>query len=391
MCGAMARFLAVPPAADALGMTVRGARIALPVPRSALPAIPRSALPVIPRRSATRNLSQPAALLLEVVVALAVLVAAMGLLGAQLAGGLNMTAYSEEQLRASLLADRIVALVQLDPDMQRQLAEQDDFEDRFGDEYPGYFWHILTAPLDRDKPDDMKLVTVEVLYQPDKELQDSTSGINSALVLRHLAFFKGKPGTINLVEQAGLSDEAAEELRQAIPIPGFDPSAIDVQQLMAMLTPDQINQLLPMLMPLLQQIAGGNLSDLAGLAEQISGALGPDAMGGMSAEDLTNMIQQAVGGAAPGAVPGRGGTPGPASPGSPGTGGRTPPASPPAGGSGQRGTTPPKPPTTPPAGGGAGSGNGINIGQGSGPNGEYTLEDLMRLRDAYEQQQGGKK
>ena len=42
-----------------------------------------------------RVLRLRAALLLEVVIALAVLVTAMGLLAAQLAGGLNMTTYSQ--------------------------------------------------------------------------------------------------------------------------------------------------------------------------------------------------------------------------------------------------------------------------------------------------------
>jgi hypothetical protein len=322
------------------------------------------------------------------VVALAVLVAAMGLLGAQLAGGLNMAAYSEEQLRASLLADRLLAMAQLDPNMQVLLSQSDDFEDKFGDDAPGYFWHVLTEPLDQDKPDDMKVVTLEVLYQPDKELQDSASGINTATVLRRLAFFKGKPGTLNLVEQAGLSEEAAEELRQAIPIPGFDPSQVDLQQLMSLLTPDQINQILPMLVPLLQQIGAGNFSDLGGLAQQVSGALGQNLPGGMSADQLTNMIQQAVGGAGSSAGASGGGSasqtpssPGRTPSGTPGTTGRTS-QTPSAGG--QRSPTPP-------ATGGGSAGGGINIGPGSGPNGEYTLEDLMRLRDAYEQQQGGKK
>jgi len=116
-----------------------------------------------------------AALLLEVVVALAVLVAAIGLLGAQLVGGMNMTFYSEEQLRASLLADRVLALVEMDPDMQRRLAEEDDFEDLFGKEYPGYYWHIHTEPLERDKPDELKVVTIQVLYQADKGLQASAA------------------------------------------------------------------------------------------------------------------------------------------------------------------------------------------------------------------------
>jgi hypothetical protein len=322
-----------------------------------------------------------AALLLEVVVALAVLVAAIGLLGAQLVGSLNTIFYSEEQLRASLLADRVLALVQMDPDMQRRLAEEDDFEDLFGKEYPGYYWHIHTEPLERDKPDELKVVTIQVFYQPDKQLHEDLAGINTATMLRQLALFKGKPGTINLMEQAGLSEEQAEELRQAIPIAGFDPAAIDLQQLMATLTNDQIMQLIPMLMPLLQQIASGQLpADLQGLAEQISGTLGPDALGGLSAEDLANTIQQAVGSGGRPAGAGGASSPGPAGR-SPTTPGRTPGA-----GGRNPATPPPNPPASPPASGGP-----VNIGSGSGPNGEYTLEDLMRLRDEYERQQGGRK
>ncbi len=324
---------------------------------------------------------RPAALLLEVVVALAVLVAAMGLLGAQLAGALNMTSYSEEQLRAALLADRILALVQLDPELQRLVAEDDLVEDLFGEEYPGYFWRVTTEPLERDRPDELKLVTIQVLYQPVRELQESRSGISTATVLRQLAFFKGKPSTINLVEQAGLTEEQAEELRQAIPIPGFDPTAIDLQQLMAMLTSDQIMQLLPMLMPLLQQIAGGSLpAELAGLAEQFGSPLGPEGTGGASSGDLAGEIGEAVRGAqgprgagirpppTPGRMPAAGGQ----------TPGRAPAPAPVAGGPGR---TPA--PSPPPAGG------GVNIGRGSGPNGEYTIEDLMRMRDEYERLQGG--
>jgi hypothetical protein len=317
-----------------------------------------------------------AAVLLEVVIALAVLVTAMGLLGAQLASGLNTTFHAEEQLRASLLADRIVGLVQLDPDMQRRLTEEDEFEDKFGDDVPGYYWRIKTEPVDREHPDELKVVTIQVLYQPDKELQDSTGGIGSATLLRQLGLLKAKPGTINLVEQAGLNEEQAEELRQAIPIPGFDPSAIDLQQLMGMLTTDQITQLLPMLMPLLQQISSGNVpADLANLAQQLGGGLNLDQLGGTSPEDLANMIQQAVGSGGK-----SGGTAGqPAAGGAaPGRGTKTPPAGGTAGGA--------PPPAQQPAAGG-----GVNIGQGSGPNGEYTIEDLMRLRDEYERQQGGGK
>jgi hypothetical protein len=324
-----------------------------------------------------------AALLLEVVVALAVLVAAIGLLGAQLAGGLDMTLHAEEELRATLLADRIVALVQMDPELQRRMAESEDLEDEFGKELPGYYWRLHIEPVDREHPDELKLVVIEVLYQSDPQLQESTAGISSATVLRRLALFKGKAGTLNLVEQAGLTDEQAEELRQSIPIPGFDPTSVDLQQLMSMFTTDEIMQLLPMLGPLLQQIAGGNVStDLAGLAGQFGEQLATGSLQGMSTEDLAGAIRQAVqsgtptgGMRSPAPAPPRSPAGAPASP----TGGRTPPRNPaPTGGN--RGTTPP-----------GGQSGGMNIGPGSGPGGEYTLEDLMRLRDAYERSQGGGK
>jgi hypothetical protein len=311
-----------------------------------------------------------AALLLEVVIALAVLVTAMGLMAAQLAGGLNMTTYSEEQLRASLLADRIVNLVQLDPQMQQLVAETETVEEKFGDDYPGYFWRVTTEPVDREKPDDLKLVTIEVFYQPDLQRQDSVSGLSDAKMLRKVGLLKAKRGALDLVDQAGLTEDQAEQLRQTIPIAGFDPRAVDLQQLIAMLDSDTIAQLLPMLMPLLQQIAAGGIpADLAGLADELGGALGVE-IGGGSPEDLAGAIKDAVG--AQGQPPG--GAKPPVKP--PGMAGR-----PPAGGP-TRPPVPSKPPTPPADGGGQ-----IDIGKGSGPNGEYTLEDLIRLRDEYERQQ----
>ena len=309
--------------------------------------------------------------------ALAGLVTAMGLLAAQLAGGLNMTTYSEEQLRAALLADRIVNLVQLDPQMQQQLGDQEVVEDRFGDDQPGYFWRVTTEPVDREHPDDLKLITIEVLYQADPQRQDNIGGLSDAKMVRKLALLKAKPGSLDLVEQAGMTEEQAEQLRQVVPIAGFDPRAVDLHQLIAMLDSDTIAQLLPMLMPLLQQIAAGGVpAELAGLADQLGGSQATGLPGGSTPEDLANAIQNAAGG--------RGQQPG----------GKKPPAGParPPAMAGQTPATPAAP-ATPPAQQPTDGGIHIEIGKGSGPNGEYTIEDLIRLRDEYERQtqQGGGK
>jgi hypothetical protein len=328
------------------------------------------------------------ALLLEVVIALAVLVAAMGLLGAQLAGGLEMVKYADTELRGSLLADRILALVQADPNMQKRMAEYEELEDKFGDDYPGYFYYIKTEPVDRETQD-LKVVTIRVLHQPNAEHPDSIDG---AVVVRQLGLLRADPPKVDLIEQAGLSEDLAEQLRQLVPIAGFDPHAVDLHQLVAMLDEGTLQQLLPMLMPLLQQLQNGGLppewASLAGsvLGGGIPGGVVPGGSppsGGLppgtSAQDLADAIRQMAGNAGQQPPPGAGLPPRPPMPGvNPGLGGPQPPP-PPAGG----GATPPPPPRR--------NGGPPPPGRGSGANGEYTIEDLMRMRDAWEQQKGGGK
>jgi hypothetical protein len=314
--------------------------------------------------------------LLEVVVALAVLVAALGLLGAQLAGSLNMTTYAEEQLRAGLLTDRILGLVQLDPETQRRIAESEVLEDKFGDEYPGYFWRVATEPVDPQTMD-LFLIVIQVLHQTNQDRLDSIDG---ATVVRQIALLKAAPGQVDLVEQTGMSADVAEQLRQMVPIAGFDPQAVDLHQLVSLLDEETLKQVMTVLGPQLAQLAAGGLSsEMEGLAGQLSGLAGMGLGEGdlPSAEDLAERIREAAGGRVPGmnaGAPGVGGRrPGMGREGRPGFGPR--PGGEPGG---RREPAPPPPPA-----------GGVELGRGSGPNGEYTIEDLMRLRDEYERRQGG--
>ncbi|MEW6198653.1 MAG: hypothetical protein AB1601_08340 [Planctomycetota bacterium] len=317
------------------------------------------------------------AVLLEVVIALTVLVAAMGLLGAQLAGGLEMTAFSEEQLRAALLAEHLVALVRLDPRLAALMKENETLEYACTDEtplgyalapLPGTFWRIVHEPVNREDQETLRRVVIEILRQPDQDRLDSSEG---AEVVRQLVMLKAAPPKVDLVEQGGMTEAAAEILRGLVPIPGFDPRAVDFQQLMTMLDEDTLAQLMPYMDTVLGQLGGGGVpaqwaqyADQFGVGGRGDGGAGP---GGANtdANALADMIRQAV--EAAGGMPPPGPPPGPFRPG----GGR-PPAPPP-----NEGEPSPGPPP------------GFDVGQGSGPNGEYTIEDLMRLRDAYERQQGG--
>ena len=84
-----------------------------------------------------------AVMLLEIVVAMAVMVTAMGFLGAQLVSGIKMTMYTEEQTRASQLADRMLALLELDPNTVTQFVAERQADGDFGEQYPEWFWRAL--------------------------------------------------------------------------------------------------------------------------------------------------------------------------------------------------------------------------------------------------------
>lgn len=244
-----------------------------------------------------RPRARRAVLLLEVVVALAILVTAMGLLGAQLVGGMKMTAYSDEQTKASQLADRILALLELDPDTVQRLTDEQRSDGDFGKAWPGWFWRINVEPL----PDveGVGELVVQVLYQEDKDNVDSIEG---AKVVRELHMLKAPPGRVDLAADFGLEQEAVDALTGVLPIPGVDSGAIDPLAL-ASLPPEQLLQLLPQLLPLLQQFFPGvNLpSDLS--PEGLTDLLG-QLQGGGANNGGDNGDGQGQGGGRPGGFPG---------------------------------------------------------------------------------------
>ncbi|MFO0840349.1 MAG: hypothetical protein U1D55_17715 [Phycisphaerae bacterium] len=254
-----------------------------------------------------------AALLLEVVVALTILVAAMGILGAQLVGGLKLTGYAEQQARANQLTDRILALLELDPEKIQQLATETHAEGDFGTQYPGFLWRTTIEPI--TDVAGLGLVTVEILYDASGS---KTSDIEAARVVRSVHLLKSAPGRVDLENDFGVDSEQIEQITQMVPIPGFDPKQLDPQAIVS-LDPTQLLELLPQLLPLLQQFGGQAPPGLEGLL-----AGGPP-----SPEQIQELLRQRLsgatpdgGGGAPGG-PGRGGFPGAGAPngGSPAAGG----------------------------------------------------------------------
>lgn len=308
------------------------------------------------------------ALLLEVVVSLAIMVAALGLIGAQLNGGLKMTAQAESATRAAELSDRMLALLELDQQMSERIFQERHIDGDFGTEYPGYLWR---AQVDKTDIDGLGLVSLEILYQNDPE---RPTDIDGARLVRQLHLLKADPGRIDLGKDFGVPQETLDVVGPSLgAIPGLDPTQFDPQALAA-LPPEQLFAVLAQLLPILQQ---------AGIIPPGMG-LDPNA----SPDDLSAMIQsmvEAQGGGMPGQVPGQGGE------GEDGNGGDSvgPPQQP-SKGAGQNGGGSPQ--ATPNRGrngnttstprnnaGGRGTNNGANQ-NGTRRNGSgTTLDDLRRM------------
>lgn len=234
-----------------------------------------------------------AALLLEVIVSLAIMVAALGLIGAQLHSGLKMTAQAETATRAAELSDRLLALLELDPQLAQRIFQERKIDGDFGTEFPGYHWR---ANVDKTDVDGLGLVTLEILFQGDPE---RPTDIDGARVVRHLHLLKADPGRIDLGRDFGVPEEALAVMGpQMSMIPGLDPAQFDPQALAA-LPPEQLFAVLAQLLPILQQ---------AGI---IPPGLNFDPSA--SPDDLAQLIGtmiEAQGRGAPGGLPGMGGTDG---------------------------------------------------------------------------------
>ncbi len=313
-----------------------------------------------------------AALLLEVVLAMAIMVGALGIFGAQLVSGLRATEAADLRTRAGALLERVLGLVEYDPELQDRLLTEERFENEFGDDLPGWFYEIEFKPI--EEVAGLGQIRISVLYQSE---DDARTGAGGRLLSQAVLLKAARP-KINLVEDFGLPADKLDEITALLP-EGLDPTDFDPQRLIALVNadPQLIISLLPALVPLLQQYFGQGGS-LPGEFQLPSG-FGPQEQ----AE-----LEEAVGGLLGGRA-GRGGAGVSAPAGGPPPGGGT--VTPRAGGrgrSGQQGAGVQSGGTRS-GGGRSGRAGQPAIRQGSGPGGQYTIEDLMRLREELQSQGGG--
>lgn len=326
-----------------------------------------------------------AALLLEVVVSLAIMVSALGFLGAQLIGGMQMVRQADLRTQAVAFVDRVVALVEFDPQMQKRLLQEQTTDGDFGRQDLGWFWRIEFEPI----TEIVGLGLIRISVWHDENASESSS-IATARPVAEVALLKAARGELDLVRDFGMDEEEAAEWAASCH-GGINPRAVDPQELVqaASENPECIFRLPPSLMPILEQFVGpdvagrigGSLSPGAGAGESSGAVTGRGEFSGESAfgeggeraglEGSDEKLGEVIGG-----LGGRGG----ARPGSREVR-NAPGARPPLGGT-------PGQPGTGPRGASRRPGGGPPQAGGAGQSG-YTLQDLMRLREQLQSKGGG--
>lgn len=225
----------------------------------------------VTREIGVRSSARRGALLLEIVVAMTIMIAAMAIVGGQLVGGLQWVAFSDHQTRAGELADRIMALLELDKATQERLFLDRDATGDFGDQYPEFMWRAYVEPTDTEG---LGSVTVQVLYQPDeKKRGDATT----ATIAREVHLLKADPGRIDFVEDFGMEEEQVNLMSGLMGSVGIDPLQFNPQDLVS-LPPETLMQLVMQLMPLIQQAMGGQMPGMGGGMPVGLDVNNPDAM-----------------------------------------------------------------------------------------------------------------
>ena len=200
-----------------------------------------------PTRPANRH-ARPAAVLLEVVLALALLMIAMGVIGFTFRNGQYFIERSERLTRAMLMTEKLIV------EMDSGLLAMDEREvtgtfetDGISETMPGLSFEILSEP----SPSIVGLLNIEInIFLGSPEDEDSRQLVLQTHVVRPL------PQGLDFERDFGLDQEQIEQLTEAIPGGAalFDPNNFDPRSL-ASLPIDQLVEILPSLL----QAFGGQL------------------------------------------------------------------------------------------------------------------------------------
>jgi hypothetical protein len=125
-------------------------------------------------------------MLLEVLIAIAILALAIAFIGGQVDQSLRSAEYSDQLNRALMLAECVLAELELGPvqdDKDRLIdLRGDQGEGTFGERYPGFGWRVKREPTEVENLD---LITIEILQgDPEDSAVDQWKTLHSVYTLR---------------------------------------------------------------------------------------------------------------------------------------------------------------------------------------------------------------
>lgn len=229
--------------------------------------------------------------LLEVVVAVSILVVAMGVVGAAFRNGQQNVLLADRMMRATNMTERLLTHMELG----LVSAGEQEQSGGFGEEAePGMSWKAEVNP-DPTLPGLLR-VTIHIYMGDPEGSENEHQKLLTTTVLR------AEPRTINLETDFGFTAEQMDMLTQAIPGGEalLDPTSFDPRTI-AQLDLETLKELIPTLMAAL----GGNMGAGGGLDALIQAAQRGDIQ---QLQQLGQQLGQQQMGGQPG-QPGQGGQP----------------------------------------------------------------------------------
>lgn len=157
-------------------------------------------------------------ILLEVVIAVALLLIGLTFIGAQINQSLESSHRSEDLTRLMFLVES--QLAELDTGRVNFEEEADnEVEGDFTTRFPDYGWRIR---FDETATEELLTITLEILYYRRESLTEEFDHENGEVV--HTVYtLRAIPPAIDLQADFGLDDDTIQQLSEQMPVEDFDP------------------------------------------------------------------------------------------------------------------------------------------------------------------------
>ena len=176
-------------------------------------------------RSARAANGLRAYVLLETVLATGLLALGLAIIGGQLQDSVTASRTMELRMRALALVE--MQLAHLDTGLIEFESVDDIHEGEFGGRFPEFAWRMT---MDESAIEDMFQITLEILYEPHRVIEDEFD-FDDSEVLYQFYVFRAAPRRLDLAVDFGVPEDQLEEIADILASVGVegldDPTNID--------------------------------------------------------------------------------------------------------------------------------------------------------------------